>query len=263
MSFKNKTAWVIGASSGIGKELAQQLADSGARVILSARNIESLEAVKAGLPNPEYHVVFPLDLETVSGEISGITKRLEEFGEIHYLFNNGGLSQRSTASETEIAVDRKIMEINYFGNIALTKAILPIFQKQGHGHILVVSSIAGKFGFFLRSAYSASKHALHGFYESLRLEEEANNIRVTIVCPGKINTPISKHAITGKGEEHGVMDHNQETGMPVLVCAKRILSSVQKNRFEVYIGGKEILAARIKQISFSLFYKIIRRQNAT
>ena len=193
----------------------------------------------------------------------GIVEDLTKMGPIDYLFNNGGMSQRATAEETEIEVDKRIMEINYFGNIALTKAILPIFKKQGFGHILVVSSIAGKFGFFLRSAYSASKHALHGYYESLRLEQEENNIKVTIVCPGKINTPISTNAITGKGEKHGVMDHNQEIGMPVEICVKRILSSVRKNRFEVLIGGTEILAVRIKRISFSLFYRIIRRQNAT
>ncbi|MDG2465371.1 MAG: SDR family NAD(P)-dependent oxidoreductase [Crocinitomicaceae bacterium] len=263
MSFKNKTVWVIGASSGIGEELAKQLANGGARVILSARNLVSLNKVKAQLTNSEKHIVFPLDLEKSAENIGKIRKKLESFGEIHFLFNNGGLSQRSDAFDTEIAVDKKIMEIDYFGNIALTKAILPMFRKQGYGHILVVSSIAGKFGFYLRSAYSASKHALHGFYESLRLEEEKNNIHVTIVCPGKINTPISTNALTGKGDAYGVMDHNQETGMPVEVCVKRILRAVEKNKFEVLIGGKETFAVRIKQLSFSLFYKIIRRQNST
>lgn len=263
MSFKNKTVWVIGASSGIGEELAKQLANGGARVILSARNVVSLNKVKAQLTNSEKHIVFPLDLEKSAENIGKIRKKLESFGEIHFLFNNGGLSQRSDAFDTEIAVDKKIMEIDYFGNIALTKAILPMFRKQGYGHILVVSSIAGKFGFYLRSAYSASKHALHGFYESLRLEEEKNNIHVTIVCPGKINTPISTNALTGKGDAHGVMDQNQETGMPVEVCVKRILRAVEKNKFEVLIGGKETFAVRIKQLSFSLFYKIIRGQNST
>ena len=263
MSFKNKTAWVIGASSGIGEELAKQLDKAGARVILSARNEESLNRVKAQLTSPENHIVFPLDLEKAADKIQEIANQLKSFGEIHYLFNNGGLSQRSDAFDTEIGVDKKIMEINYFGNIALTKAILPIFREQRFGHVLVVSSIAGKFGFFLRSAYSASKHALHGFYESLRLEEEKNNIHVTIVCPGKINTPISTNALTGNGEAHGIMDHNQDTGMPVEICVKRILTAVQKNKFEVLIGGKETFAVRIKRLSFSLFFKIIKRQNAT
>jgi short-subunit dehydrogenase len=263
MSFKNKTAWVIGASSGIGEELCNQLASLGCRVILSARNEDALNRVKDSLPNSNEHIIFPLDLETASQQIDILSEKLKEFGPVHFLFNNGGLSQRATAFETDIAVDKRIMEINYFGNIALTKAILPIFRQQNEGHILVVSSIAGKFGFFLRSAYSASKHALHGFYESLRLEEEKNNIGVTIVCPGKINTPISTNAITVKGEAHGVMDHNQETGMPVEVCVKRILESVEKKRYEVLIGGKETFAVRIKRLSFRLFYKIIRRQNAT
>jgi dehydrogenase/reductase SDR family member 7B len=263
MSFKNKTAWVIGASSGIGQELAIQLAKQDCRVILSARNVETLEKVKNQLKNPDQHYIFPLDLETASNQITEISEKLKEFGTIDFLFNNGGISQRSNASETEMRVDKRIMEINYFGNIALTKAILPLFHQQGHGHILVVSSIAGQFGFFLRSAYSASKHALHGYYESLRLEEEENNINVTIVCPGQINTPISTNAITGNGEKHGEMDHNQESGMPVEICVIRILSSVRKKRMEVLIGGKEIFAVRMKRLSFSLFYKIIRRQSAT
>lgn len=263
MTFEDKTAWVIGASSGIGEELCKQLAQKGCRVILSARNEVALHAVKSSLLFPDTHVVFPLDLESVSNQIEEIQRTLEGFGEIHYLFNNGGLSQRATAFETDIAVDKRIMEINYFGNIALSKAILPIFRKQKGGHFLVVSSIAGKFGFFLRSAYSASKHALHGYYESLRLEEESNNIQVTIVCPGKINTPISTNAITGTGNKHGLMDHNQETGMPVEICVQRIIESVQKNKFEELIGGKETFVVKIKRLSFSLFYKIIRRQNAT
>lgn len=263
MSFENKTAWVIGASSGIGEELCKQLAEKGCRVILSSRKEEALNKVKYQLKSPDKHIVFPLDLENASGQIEGLQSKLEAMGPIHFLFNNGGLSQRATVYDTDIVVDKRIMEINYFGNIALSKAILPMFRKQGFGHILVVSSIAGKFGFFLRSAYSASKHALHGYYESLRLEEEENNIHVTMACPGKINTQISVNAITGKGENHGVMDHNQETGMPVEVCVKRMLEAVQKNKYEILIGGKETIAVRIKRLSFTLFYKIIKRQNAT
>jgi short-subunit dehydrogenase len=155
------------------------------------------------------------------------------------------------------------MEINYFGNIALSKAVLPYMQKNKSGHVVVISSISGKFGFYLRSAYSASKHALHGFYESLALEEAKNNIKVTIACPGKINTPISTNALTGEGEKHGIMDHNQETGMPVDLCVKKLLAAVIQNKKEVLIGNKEIKAVTLKRFLPGLFWKIIKNQSAT
>jgi short-subunit dehydrogenase len=261
--FKNKVVWITGASSGIGEELAIQLSQSGARVILSARNKESLQLVLQKMNHPERHLVIPLDLEkqyefpTLSQSI------IDQFGHIDMLFNNGGLSQRSEVHETSMEVDRRIMEINYFGNIALTKTVLPYFRKQKSGHIIVTSSVAGKFGFFLRSAYSASKHALHGYYESLLLEVEKNNIAVTILCPGKINTPISMSALHGNGKKHNEMDHNQATGMPVSVCVSKILKAVSKKKKEVLIGNREIYAVYIKRFIPALFWKIIKNEKAT
>jgi short-subunit dehydrogenase len=205
---------------------------------------------------------LPLDLEDSSTFKSAVDQVIEKYNRIDYLFNNGGLSQRSTVAETPMEVDRRIMEINYFGNIALTKAVLPHFIQQKSGHVVVISSIAGKFGFFLRSAYSASKHALVGFYESLLLEEAKNNIHVTLAFPGKINTSISVHALNAKGEQHGIMDHNQATGMPVETCVKQLLIAVQKNKKEVLIGNKEILAVKIKRFFPKLFWRIIRKQSA-
>lgn len=261
--FKDKVVWVTGASSGIGEELCRQLASKDAIVVLSSRNFEKLENVRVSLKNPEKHLSIPLDLENL-GNLSSIVQQIkEQKNTIHFLFNNGGISQRGKASETPIDVDRKILEINYFGNIAITKAVLPIMLQQKFGHIVVISSLSGKFGFFLRSAYAASKHALHGFYESLLLEEENNGIHVTIACPGKINTNISLNAINNKGEKHGEMDHNQATGMSVQDCVSILLNAVSKNKIEILIGNKEILAAKIKRFFPVLFWKIIRKQSAT
>lgn len=260
-SFDNKVVWITGASSGIGKELAIQLANQNAKIILSARNSEQLELVKESLKSPEKHLILPLDLSDQKNFDDLTKKVIAHFGRIDYLFNSGGVSQRSEASETSLEIDRKIMEINFFGNIGLTKAVLPQMQKQKSGHIVVTSSIAGKFGFYLRSAYSASKHALHGFYESVLLEEAKNNIAVTIVCPGKINTPISTNAITKDGTTHGEMDHNQATGMSVEDCVKKMLVAVQKEKKEVLIGNKEIKAVTLKRFFPKLFWKIIRKQN--
>lgn len=261
--FSNKVVWVTGASSGIGAELCRQLANKGAIVILSSRKLEMLEQVRKSMKNPETHMCLPLDLEQSANFPELAQKVFNEKGSIDYLFNNGGLSQRSTVVETSLEVDRRIMEINYFGNIAMAKAVLPFMIKQKSGHFVVISSLSGKFGFFLRSAYSASKHALHGFYESLYLEEEKNGISVTIACPGKINTDISLNALTGSGDKHGVMDHNQATGMPAEECVSILLKAVEAKKIEILIGNKEILAAKIKRFFPKLFWKIIKKQSAT
>ncbi|MGB0933534.1 MAG: SDR family oxidoreductase [Lishizhenia sp.] len=261
--FQDKVVWITGASSGIGKEIAIQCAQQGAKIVLSARNEAKLLEVKEELSSKDKHFVLPLDLEQNDGFDTLVNKVISKYGSVDFLFNNGGLSQRSEAAETPLSVDRKIMEINYFGNIALTKAVLPFFQKQQSGHIIVISSIAGKFGFYLRSAYSASKHALQGFYESLLLEEKKNNLKVLLVYPGKINTPISTNALTKEGKAHGVMDHNQETGMSVEECVSKLLKAVEKNKKEVLIGNKEIKAVALKRFLPKLFWKVIAKQKAT
>lgn len=262
-TFTNKIVWVTGASSGIGIEMARQLASKGAKVVLSSRNEDKLIEIQTTLTNPESHLVVALDLEQNSSFDVLAKKVNDHYGQIDFLFNNGGLSQRSNVRDTPLEVDRRIMEVNYFGNVALTKAVIPYMEKQRSGHIVVISSIAGKFGFFLRSAYSASKHALHGFYESLRLEEEQFGINVTIACPGKINTSISLNALNATGEKHGEMDHNQETGMSAQECVFILLKAVEKNKKEVLIGNKEIKAVTLKRLFPKLFWKVIRKQSAT
>lgn len=261
--FENKIVWITGASSGIGEEMARQAAEQNARVVLSARNSEALNQIRSTLKNADQHLCIPLDLEH-SGNFKELAAQvIDHYGRIDILINNGGLSQRSTVAETSLETDRRIMEINYFGNIALTKAVLPYMIKQKSGHFVVISSISGKFGFFLRSAYSASKHALHGFYDSLLLEEEHHGIKVTIACPGKINTNISVNALNGKGGAHGVMDHNQATGMSTEECVRQLYVAVTKNKKEILIGNKEILAVKIKRFFPNLFWKIIKKQSAT
>lgn len=260
--FKDKIVWITGASSGIGLALVQQLDHEGARLVLSSRNAAKLEEVKATLVGTD-HFILPLDLEDSSNFGQLAEQVIAKFGRIDYLINNGGMSQRSEAHSTPLEIDRRIMEVNYFGNIALTKVVLPYMIQQKSGHIVVISSIAGKFGFFLRSAYSAAKHALHGFYESLALEQEKNGIKVTIACPGKINTNISINALNEEGKSHGEMDHNQATGMSAEQCAMELLLAVQRGKREILIGNREIKAVTIKRFFPKLFWKIIRKQKAT
>jgi dehydrogenase/reductase SDR family protein 7B len=261
--FNNKVIWITGASSGIGAELAKQLARKGAQLILSARDEQKLASLAVSLENHARHLVLPLDLANLSDTQAYIDQIITQFGRIDILINNGGVSQRASAAETNMDVNRQLMEVNFFGNIALAKAILPIFQKQGSGQFLVVSSIAGKFGFHLRSIYSASKAALVGYYESLAMEEAKNGIHVSIAFPGKINTPISQRALTAAGEAHGQMDDNQANGMPVEHCVSEMLLGLAKKKREILIGGKELLAVYMKRFVPSLFWKIIPKQSAT
>jgi len=261
--FRNKVIWITGASSGIGENLAMQLAQFGAHLILSARNQQKLETLKAALTNPEKHLVLPLDLENLNATESYTEQILEKFGRLDILINNGGVSQRASANETSMEVNRQLMEVNFFGNIALAKAVLPIFRGQQSGQYLVVSSIAGKFGFHLRSIYSASKAALVGYYESLAMEEAPNGIKVTLAYPGKINTPISKSALTASGQAHGAMDRNQASGMPVDICVAQMLTALAQEKREVLIGGKELLAVHMKRFLPRLFWKVIPNQSAT
>lgn len=262
-TFNNKVIWITGASGGIGKALAIQFAEKGALLVLSARRENELNDVKAQCADSEKHLVLPLDLAD-SSNFEALTKTvIGKFGKLDILVNNGGISQRGNVADTSMEVNRKVMNVNYFGTVALTKAVLPYFKAQKSGKFVVISSIAGKFGFYLRSAYSAAKHALHGFFESLRLEEEDNGVTVTIVCPGQIQTDISVNALTGSGEKNGQMDNNQANGMPVEKCATDIIKAITNNKEEVLVGGKETFAVTIKRFSPKLFGKIIRKQSAT
>lgn len=258
---KNKVVWITGASSGIGEALAKAFASEGAKLILSARRVEELHRVKESLNLPDEDVlILPLDLSETSKTNELAQKVISTFGKIDLLINNGGISQRSLATDTPIEIDRKIMEINFFGTIALTKSVLPYMLKQKNGHIIVISSIAGKFGFYFRSAYSASKHALHGFFESLRMELYNENVKVLIVCPGKIKTDISINAVTGNGGKHNKMDESQAKGISAEECARQILNGIKNNKEELFIGGKELKAIWVKRFFPKLFSKLIRKQ---
>jgi len=258
--FRNKVVWITGASSGIGEALAYELAGKGARLALSARNQEKLDNVRDTCRSMGTEAeFFPFDLSRVE-EIPKVAEQvLNHYKQLDLLINNGGISQRSLADETSLEIDRRIMEINYFGNVALTKAVLPFMINQGYGHIAVTSSIVGKFGFPLRSAYSSSKHALHGFYESLNTEMNGKNIKVTMVVPGRIRTNISLHAINKEGEGQGLMDSGQAEGLPADKCARKILKGIKKERREVLVGGKELLMVYIKKYWPFLFYRIVRK----
>lgn len=260
--FRDKVIWITGASSGIGEALALQFAKRGARLILSARRENELQRVGKATGLPELDLMLlPFDLANTSNASALAAQIVNKFGRIDLLINNGGFSQRSEAMSTSETIDRQLMEVNYFSYVNLTKAVLPYMKRQKAGHIVVISSIAGKFGFFLRSSYSAAKHALHGFFESLRLETEKFGIRTLIVCPGKIKTNVSNNAVTADGSKHNEMDPSHEKAMTAELCALKIISGISKNREELFIGGKEIWMVYIRRFFPALFNTLIRKQS--
>ncbi len=264
MYFKNKVVWITGASSGIGEALTYEFAQQGAKLIISSNQQSELEKVRSTCESmsSECYIQF-LDVTEID-KMQLITDNLiEKFGKIDVLVNNAGISQRSLVVETPLDIDRKIMEIDYFGTIALTKTVLPYMIKNGGGYIAATSSISGKFGFPLRSAYSAAKHALHGFFETLRAEVYNHNIKVLIAFPGRIKTNISLHALTKDGTAHGKMDDGLNAGIPVDKCARQYVNAIKKDKKEVLIGASELLMVYIHKFFPKLFYKLARKIKPT
>ena len=264
MSFQNKVVWITGASSGIGKALALELSQQDALLILSARKEQTLQGVKAACKNPENVKVLPLDLEKYDDFDKKVKEAIHWFGRIDILVNNGGISQRAFAKDTSIDVDKRIMEINYIGTLALTKAVLPHFLEKKAGHIVVTTSIVGKIGTPLRSTYAASKHALHGFFDSLRAEVYNDNVDVTLICPGYVTTNVSMNALTGDGSAQQSMDKATANGIKPERFAKLMAKAIAKKKEEAYIAGaKEKLGVYVKRWIPSLFSYMVRKLSVT
>jgi dehydrogenase/reductase SDR family member 7B len=242
--FENKVVWITGASSGIGEALAHAFSKQGAKLILSSRRSEELERVKKTCEKPENVQILPLDLSDIPSLDGKVSDALTCFGNIDIMMHNGGISQRSQVIDTAMSVHRSVMELDYFSYVAITKALLPHFLQRKTGHFVVTSSIMGKIGTPMRSAYAAAKHALHGFFDCLRAEVAAENIRVTILTPGYIRTNISLHALTKDGTGLGIQSENIANGLAPELAAAQILKVVAKGSFESYIGkfsGEQIV----------------------
>ena len=250
--------WITGGSSGIGEAAAQKFSKEGYALILSSRNLQELERVKASCSSPEDIRILPLDLADSGGFDQKVVIALSFFGRVDILLHNGGISQRSLIKDTQLEVDRKLMEVNYFGTVALTKALLPHFMERKQGQFGVITSLVGKFGSPYRSSYAGAKHALHGFFDTLRAEHHEDGISVTLFCPGFIRTQVSINAVTGDGSPLGEMDQAQDQGMSPEACAEGIFKALVKKKEEVYIGGKETLAVYLKRFLPGLFSKILR-----
>ena len=263
MSFQDKIVWITGASSGIGEAIAYELSKRGAKLILSSRRKGALTEVKNNCKNPSDVHIITLDLAETN-QLAGKAKdALSIFGHIDYLFNNGGISQRSEAINTKLEVIRRVMEINFFGSVALTKAVLPSMIERQSGHIIVTSSVMGKFSTRLRSSYAASKHALHGYFDAIRQEVYDDNINISMVCPGFIKTNVTKNALEGDGSKHNKMGEGQENGMPADEFAKKLIPKILSEKEEIYIGGKEIWGIYLKRFFPRLLNKMLRKADVT
>ena len=263
-TFAGKNIWITGASSGIGEALVYELVNANAKLVISSNDQAGLERVKNNCGSKSAGItIVVFDLSNTADIESLVDEQMKAIKTIDYLINIGGISQRARIDETPLWIDRKIFEINYFGTIAFTKAVLPYMIKQKSGHIVATSSISGRFGFPLRSAYSASKQALHGFFETLYLENKVNNLRTSVLIPGRVRTNISFHALDPDGKEHGKMDDGQDKGITPEKAAKIILRGIINNKREILVGSGELSMLYIRRLCPWLFFRIADKIKST
>lgn len=258
---KGKKVWITGAGSGIGRALAIEFDKEGASLVLSGRKVAPLESTKALLNNKKECSIIPIDLSKHNEIEETYLAHHPILMNVDILVNNAGISQRSMVKDTNFEVYRKLMDVNYLGTVRISQLMLDDFSKNKKGHFVVISSTAGKFGVPLRSGYCASKFALHGFFETLRAELKDSNIFISIICPGFINTDISKNALNGDGAQHNIKDEAQNNGMSVELMAKKTMEAIKAKKEEFNVGGfKEAhLATTLSRYFPSLFRKIIAR----
>jgi dehydrogenase/reductase SDR family member 7B len=255
-----KVVWITGATSGIGEQLALQAAHAGAKLVLSARRETELQRVRMACPQPEHVAVLPLDLARLHDAEAAARSAEGFFGPVDILVNNAGISQRTLALETPLQAYRQLMEVDYFAPVALTQSLLPGMLGRGAGHVVVVSSVLGKVALARRTGYAAAKHALHGYYDSVRIELGDKGLRFTLACPGFVNTNVSVNALGSDGLPWGKKDKQIHAGMDPAHCARRIWRAVQNDELEVIIAGKERIAVLIKRfLPLRLYTAFARR----
>ena len=264
INLEDKVIWITGASSGIGEELSYQLSEKGAILILSSRREAELQRVKEACKgkNSDKIKVLPLDLAEADELPSKAEEALSYHGYIDILINNGGISHRATVLESDMSVYRRIMEIDYFAQIQLSKLVLPSMLEGGFGQHLVLTSATGIISTPLRSAYAAAKHALHGFYDAMHAENFDDNVRVTLVCPGYIKTNVSYNALNAKGESQKKHDLDIQKGMSPKKAVSKIIRALEKRKAEVYFGGmKEMLGIYLKRFVPAVYAVAVRKQD--
>lgn len=259
MNFKDQVVWITGASSGIGEHMAYAFAAAEAKLVLSSRNEQALEKVKEGCAQAADVFLLPLDVSDFDALPGKAQTIVDRYGRIDILINSAGISQRSLIRETDFSVDKRLMEVNYLGTVAATKAVLPAMLSQSSGHIVVISSVMGKMGVPWRSGYAASKHALHGYFEALRAELAEDNIAVTILIPGYVQSQVTVNALTGDGSKNMTVSDANRNGLHPADFARKALKAIRNGREEVCIGGKEIYAIYAKRFFPGLVSRMVKK----
>ncbi|MBA4300320.1 MAG: dehydrogenase [Cyclobacterium sp.] len=252
-----KRVWIIGASSGIGEGLVNILAENGARQLISARNNSKLAELKTNFPKAEI-VVLPVDVELLSELTTKVEEAWQFFGGLDYVFLNAGMSVRDLVTESKLEVERKIMDINFWGPVAITKALLKKRNAETALHLVLTSSLSGKYGVPKLAAYSASKHAMQGYFDSLRAETFATGLFIHVVIPGFIKTNITVTGLRGDGSRSGKMQNALAEGMESSDCAKGILKGLEKGKEEFAVGGAERFTLGLNRFFPGLMKKMIR-----
>ncbi|WP_445385163.1 SDR family oxidoreductase [Robiginitalea sp. IMCC44478] len=259
MAFSDKVIWITGASSGIGEALSYELSSKGCSLILSARSVDKLKQVKSSCAFPDRVRTLPLDLSDLDSLSGKVVEAHTLFERIDILVNNAGVSQRSLLMDTEMEVYQKLIQVNYLGTVALTKALLPYFVRQQSGHFVTVTSLMGKFGSPLRSGYCGAKHALHGFFDVLRMEHQKDGVAVTLICPGFVQTDIAKNALTADGSPQNRQDTATANGLSPEEFARQMALAIEKKAWEKYIGGRETAGVYLKRFFPRLLHKVVLR----
>lgn len=260
--FENKTVWITGASSGIGKALAIAFSDAGARIILSGRRVEALQEVADGLATPS--LLLPFEVTDYEALASKVEAAWDWAGQVDILVNNAGVSQRSLAIKTDPQVYTDLINIDLIAPIWLTQLQLPRMVRAGGAHIIAISSVAGRIGPPLRTAYAAAKHGLIGYMDSLRTEVSVrHNIQVTNVLPGSVSTNVSRNALTADGSSRGKSDANIDNGDDPADLAAEILQAVRDKTPElIFAKGTELDAAKLRQSDPETLFETMNQMGA-
>ncbi|MEZ5680085.1 MAG: SDR family NAD(P)-dependent oxidoreductase [Erythrobacter sp.] len=234
MSFEGKTAWITGASSGIGAALAREWAGRGADIILSGRDEARLHEVANSLHTET--LILPFDVRD-DAAMQAATDRAVTWKGVDIFVANAGVSQRSAAVDTDISVYREIIDIDLIAQIAATQALLPHVSERGSGHLLFISSIAGKVGVPMRTAYCAAKFGLAGYADALRAELSQCGVQVHVIYPGSVATDVSRNALTSDGSKRGRSDKAIDNGIPPAEAANRIIDAVEAGQREIIVAN--------------------------
>ncbi|MFC4294852.1 SDR family NAD(P)-dependent oxidoreductase [Novosphingobium tardum] len=238
MNFSGQTVWITGASSGIGAALARELAADGAKVILSGRNEAALATVAADCPTA---VVLPFESTDYDALPALVEQAWNWQGAVDLLINNAGISQRSLAVDTALPVYQRIVDVDLLAPIALTQALLGRMVARGSGRLAFISSIAGKVGVPMRTAYCAAKHGLIGYADALRAETAHLGLKVHVISPGSIRTDVSRNALTADGSKRGQSDKVIDNGIEPAVAARAMIDAMLADQRDIIVaeGGEK------------------------